>query len=111
MKLFFVLVIRFYWHIIPVQKRRSCIYSISCSKHVMNTLQEQGFLAGFKQFIYRYKNCKGGYTIKSIDDSLILFTAKNHTIKRNDINPSIVKIFNESRKINLLSALNNSEKK
>ncbi|SHL27752.1 membrane protein insertion efficiency factor YidD [Chryseobacterium polytrichastri] len=60
MKNLLILLIKIYWFCIPAQKRRKCIFRISCSKHVYEKTVHQGFIAGLKAFKYRFQNCRSG---------------------------------------------------
>ena len=60
MKHLLLLVIRLYWQIIPVYKRNTCLFSVSCSHHVFNTATKKGFKAGLTAFWFRFKNCRRG---------------------------------------------------
>jgi len=63
-----ITVIGLYWYLIPVQRRRTCIFVESCSCHVYNVIKDSGFLAGVKSFIRRYKQCRPGYTFFQTPD-------------------------------------------
>ncbi|MET3537031.1 membrane protein insertion efficiency factor YidD [Chryseobacterium limigenitum] len=60
MKHILILLIRTYWIIIPAQKRRKCIFRISCSKYVYEKTINEGFIPGLKAFKYRFQNCRSG---------------------------------------------------
>ena len=85
----FLLLIKLYWKIIPPSNRNVCIFSESCSKYVFRKITEDGFLNGCKAFIYRYKNCRGGYVIERTSENdikLKLVTGKyldKHEINKN----------------------------
>jgi len=61
MRWLILLIIRMYWSIIPSNRRRQCIFKTSCSHYVYNETSDKGVLGGLKAFIYRYRNCRGGY--------------------------------------------------
>lgn len=56
-----ILLIRFYWAIVPESKRRRCIFRTSCSRHVYHTTKTLGFLKGLIALRYRYLNCRSGF--------------------------------------------------
>lgn len=60
MKNLLVLLIKIYWFFTPPQKRRRCIFRISCSKYVYEKATTGGFIAGVKAFKYRFQNCRSG---------------------------------------------------
>lgn len=63
MKHFILFIIRLYWISIPQSKRRKCIFKKSCSNHVFEVTQKEGFVKGLKAFQFRYKNCRGNFQI------------------------------------------------
>ena len=63
MRYILLLMIRVYWRTIPSEKRKKCIFRISCSKHVYRETESFGFNAGIKALKYRFNNCKQGYEI------------------------------------------------
>ncbi|WP_419494380.1 membrane protein insertion efficiency factor YidD [Chryseobacterium bernardetii] len=60
MKNLLILLIKIYWLVIPPEKRRKCIFRTSCSKHVYETITNEGFISGLYALIYRFKNCRSG---------------------------------------------------
>ncbi|TDP02279.1 membrane protein insertion efficiency factor YidD [Flavobacterium sp. 245] len=63
MKYFILLIIRLYWILIPQSNRRKCIFKKSCSNYVFEITQKEGFIKGLKGFQFRYKNCRGNFSI------------------------------------------------
>lgn len=63
MKYLLLFVIQIYWKFIPLSKRRKCIFNKSCSNHVFEVTQNEGFFKGLKAFQFRYKNCRGNFEI------------------------------------------------
>lgn len=57
------LIIKFYWLIIPVEKRNECIFKESCSRYVFSTTNSYGILSGLRALRFRYKNCRSGFEI------------------------------------------------
>lgn len=63
MKHVILFAIKMYWKVLPQSKRRKCIFKKSCSTYVFETTQKEGFVKGLKAFQFRYKNCRGNFTI------------------------------------------------
>jgi len=63
MKHLILLAIKMYWSCIPASKRKKCIFKKSCSNYVFEITQKEGFINGLKAFRFRYKNCRGNFTI------------------------------------------------
>ncbi|MES3016773.1 MAG: membrane protein insertion efficiency factor YidD [Bacteroidota bacterium] len=53
--------IKLYWKLIPVSKRRKCIFHVSCSNFVFDETNCKGTIAGIKALIYRYRTCRSGH--------------------------------------------------
>ena len=100
MKKLFILVIHIYWCLIPKEKRRSCIFSVSCSNYVVQKLKLEGTISGLKAFLFRFKNCQKGFKIKLEGDQFLFYTVKNTSVNQNDVHPSIVKAFYDSNNFN-----------
>ncbi len=84
-----IFAIRFYWWSIPAANRKRCLFKESCSKAVYKESQ-QSFKFGFKMLLFRYRNCRPGYTIVTHNGQLDLITAKGTRLDQNEINPSII---------------------
>ena len=63
MKWAILLVIKAYWKLIPIRKRRSCLFKESCSQFVYRNTIEHGFMFGLHCFFRRRKQCRPGYEI------------------------------------------------
>ncbi|MFH7017600.1 membrane protein insertion efficiency factor YidD [Flavobacterium sp. FlaQc-47] len=63
MKYLILFSIQLYWKFIPASKRKRCIFKKSCSNHVFETTQKEGFIKGLQAFQFRYKNCRGNFQI------------------------------------------------
>jgi len=55
--------IRMYWNLVPVYKRGPCLFKKTCSHHIYDQTVAYGFIAGTKAFLFRYKNCRGGFSL------------------------------------------------
>lgn len=61
MKWLLLVLIHTYWRLIPTERRRQCLFAKSCSRHVFDTAQEQGGLAGLSELWSRTRKCRPGY--------------------------------------------------
>ena len=102
MRWFFILLIKAYWYLIPPEKRKSCIFSHSCSNYVMSAFKQEGVLSGLKAFSFRYNNCRKGYKIKLEGDQFVFLTVKNQRIEKKDVKPSIIDAFFVNKDILLM---------
>jgi putative component of membrane protein insertase Oxa1/YidC/SpoIIIJ protein YidD len=87
MKIILLSIIRIYWAVFPKDKRRKCIFKLSCSKHVYQVTKKEGLLEGFNALKYRYKNCRNGYHIfeNHIDGSKMMILPNGQLLQENEI--------------------------
>ncbi|MCK8480919.1 membrane protein insertion efficiency factor YidD [Flavihalobacter algicola] len=80
-----LIIIKAYWYLIPAKNRARCIFRESCSNHVFNKTKIEGFASGLKALRFRYKNCRPGYHLMTVNNETILVTVNNETILEKDI--------------------------
>lgn len=87
MKYIILLIIRMYWILIPQSKRRKCIFKKSCSNYVFETTQKEGFIKGLQAFQFRFKNCRGNFSIfrNPIDNKIQMLLPSQIIIEREEI--------------------------
>jgi hypothetical protein len=71
----------------------------------MSKLKEEGVIAGIRAFLFRYKNCRGGYQLVEKDNEIYLLTVKGQLIEKADINDSIVEQYCEIKRFCSLNNL------
>ena len=88
-----ILLIQFYWAVVPESKRRKCIFRISCSRHVYHTVKTQGFHKGLLAFRYRYMNCRSGFHIfeHPIDDRKAMILPGGDILTEEEISERFIK--------------------
>lgn len=76
-----------YWNCITPSKRKKCIFKKSCSNHVFEVTQKEGFVNGLKAFRFRYKNCRGNFQIfkNPINDRIQMILPSQIIIEREEI--------------------------
>jgi putative component of membrane protein insertase Oxa1/YidC/SpoIIIJ protein YidD len=94
MKYFILLVIRMYWMLIPQSNRRKCIFKKSCSNYVFEITQKEGFIKGVKAFQFRYKNCRGNFSIfkNPINHKIQMILPSQIIIEREEIADRLINI-------------------
>ncbi|MFD0749192.1 membrane protein insertion efficiency factor YidD [Mucilaginibacter calamicampi] len=87
MKQALLLLIRFYWRIVPAGERRPCIFRTSCSLHVFQVTQAEGWLNGIRAFSFRLRNCRAGFEIfhHPVNDSKQMILPNGQLIGAEDI--------------------------
>ena len=87
MKIFILLIIRLYWILIPQSKRRKCIFKKSCSNYVFEITQNEGFIKGLKAFQFRYKKCRGNFSIfkNPINNEILMILPSQLIIDKEEI--------------------------
>lgn len=91
-----------YWRKVSASKRRVCIHKVSCSNAVYDSLSNYGFWVGIKTYLQRRKTCNEGYSINKIDEKIVIKTKAGYLLQENEINPIIVKEFNNSTFVNMM---------
>lgn len=91
MKLLLLIIIRFYWLIIPEQRRRSCLFKESCSNYVYNKTNTIGFIAGIKAIKKRFHQCRPGYRIiKNENNTWTLYLKDGSILLEDNISPLLL---------------------
>lgn len=84
MKYILLFLIRVYWNL-PILRQRTCIFKISCSKHVYIVTKQHGGIRGVKEFINRWRQCRPGYVIVTLANDLQMVVLANSTlVQRSD---------------------------
>lgn len=90
MKWTFLLLIKLYWKIIPENKRRNCLFKVTCSRLVYQETIDKGFRGGFSSLLSRFKKCRSGYTLYTSNHGLEMKLADGSIIKEDEISPNIL---------------------
>ena len=90
MKYLLTIIIRIYWKYIPENKRRICLFNVSCSNYVYKKANEEGLISGIKALNYRIKNCNPNYYIVENNGKRFLISSLNKTFSEEEINQSIL---------------------
>ena len=98
MKHFLLFFIKLYWLFIPADKRLTCIYHKSCSRHVYDITSEKGLLVGLKALSARIKTCRPNHEIIYLDkENTLLIKLSNGTIlQQNEISENIVSAYTDT---------------
>lgn len=96
MKFFLISIIRLYWLLLPVTKRKKCLFDETCSNHVYRITCENGGLRGLQALIRRYKQCRSGYTIYKDEKTgaYSLYLKDGTVINEADISISLMPPYN-----------------
>jgi len=89
LKYILLIPIKMYWAFIPASKRNTCLFNVSCSNHVFNITAGKGLLKGIKALIHRYKNCRPGYQIMTIDDETYMISANHEMFPLSQLRQSL----------------------
>lgn len=89
-----ILIIRLYWAIFPENKRRKCIFRISCSQHVYRTTKTEGLYEGLIALRYRFLNCRAGFHIfeNPVDGSNMMVLPNLQVLKEDEISERLISI-------------------
>jgi len=90
MKWFLIVIIKFYWIIIPEKNKRTCLFKETCSHYVYRHTNEYGFFKGMKAMIERMKKCRKGYQVYTGKDGFEMKLADGSIIYEEEISPIIL---------------------
>ena len=95
MKYLLLFSIWLYWKAVPTNKRRKCLFKVSCSNYVYKKTRNEGFVSGLRALRFRIQNCNSNYIIIEVDGENLLISRTNEIFKENVINKSVLKSFNQ----------------
>jgi uncharacterized protein len=58
-----LLIIRLYWRLVPAERRKACLFRVSCSRYVYGVTVRSGGLAGLRALRARHRTCRPGYRV------------------------------------------------
>lgn len=91
MKWFLIAIIKFYWIIVPENKKRTCLFKETCSRHVYRHTVEHGFFKGIKALVQRVRKCRRGYHLYIGENGFEMRLADGSIICEEEISPIILK--------------------
>lgn len=99
MKILLLLIIKLYWFVFPKDKRRKCIFKISCSRYVYQKTKEDGLIEGLLALKYRFLTCRGGYHIYEhpVTNCKMMLLSNFQIISESEISERIIKISNKTK--------------
>ena len=63
MKYTILFIVQLYWLFKSKNRKAKCIFKKSCSIYVYEKAKEEGFILWIEAFLFRYKNCRGGFEV------------------------------------------------
>lgn len=98
MKHFLLSFIKLYWFFIPLDKRRTCLFHKSCSRHVYDITSEKGLFLGLKALMTRIKTCRPNHEVIYLDKekTLLIKLSDGTILQQNEISENIVSIYTET---------------
>jgi len=93
MKQLLLAIIRMYGNKVPVYKRVPSLFKKPCSHHIYDQTAAYGFIAGIKAFLFRYKNCRGGFSRfkNPITGKIQMLLRSNKIIGEDEIAPRFLR--------------------
>ena len=103
MKWLFLLVIKLYWALVPVKKRRGCLFKETCSQYVFRHTSEGGFNKGASALKQRLRKCKKGYQLYSGAKGFEMELADGSVIQEDEISPRLLEpIYKHVKKLDII---------
>jgi putative component of membrane protein insertase Oxa1/YidC/SpoIIIJ protein YidD len=93
MKILLIFAIHLYWSIRPEHRRRCCLFSESCSRHVFNVTTHSGLLAGLKALAWRFRVCRAGYRVVSSETGMSVILIDGTILSKDEISSSTLAPF------------------
>ncbi|MCJ7759310.1 MAG: membrane protein insertion efficiency factor YidD [Gillisia sp.] len=93
MKQLLLAIIRMYWNMVPIYKRGPCLFKKTCSHYIYDQTVAHGFIAGIKAFLFRYLNCRGGFSLfkNPLTGETQMVLRSNKIIGENEIAPRFLR--------------------
>jgi len=93
MKALFLLIIRSYWALIPKEKRRPCIFNVTCSQYVYSKTSQGGLYEGLRALLYRFVNCRAGFQVflHPTENTTQMILRNGQIIPENEISKRFIK--------------------
>jgi putative component of membrane protein insertase Oxa1/YidC/SpoIIIJ protein YidD len=73
-----------------VPRTRSCLFAVSCSRHVEQETRRRGFRAGVRAMRSRFAACRPGYTFEYDDESWWLIGVEGTAVASANLSPALV---------------------
>ena len=92
MRLLLLGMIRAYWRLIPPQRRRTCLFAKSCSRHVYDITSADGGKAGLRALRDRLRSCRPGFRLLRLrdhDGALLLSLADGRVVRLEELSDSV----------------------
>lgn len=83
-------IIKFYWFIIPENKRRHCLFKETCSKHIYRSVIEKGIMSGILACIKRVKKCRNGYVLYLGNSGFEMKLVDGTILNEDEISPNLL---------------------
>ncbi|RMG25822.1 MAG: membrane protein insertion efficiency factor YidD [Bacteroidetes bacterium] len=92
MKWVLLFAIKCYWCVIPPRHRRSCLFSLSCSRYVYAEARRHGLLAGLRACWFRFRSCRPGYVLLiTPDQQQHVRLANGHILPASQLNEAALR--------------------
>lgn len=91
MKFILLAIIRTYWRWVPEHRRRRCLFSESCSRHVYRVTSYHGLGRGLGALAARWRECRPGASPTWAEDgTLTLRLATGRVVLPDEIAPDVL---------------------
>lgn len=84
--------IRAYWRLVPPQRRRTCLFAKSCSRHVYDLTSQEGAAAGLRGLRDRFSACRSGYALLALrdeDGGALVRLADGRVVRLDDMSQTV----------------------
>jgi hypothetical protein len=99
MKILLLFLIKCYWKLIPLERRKLCLFSESCSKYVFRVTNERGIIQGLKALKFRVKKCNPNYIIIKVNNNFKLIFNDGSELNNKEISPFLLPPYSLNQKL------------
>ncbi|WP_299243783.1 membrane protein insertion efficiency factor YidD [uncultured Aquimarina sp.] len=89
MKNLLLVIIRSYWILIPMSKRKKCVFKKSCSHYVYDITKQKGLFQGIRALKFRFQHCRSGYHILEMNKTKLFISANHKVFNQEEIKDRI----------------------
>ena len=79
-----------YRFLIPERLRRRCLFRVSCSRYVEETLRSDGLIAGLRALAGRARRCRPGYRLGADGERLHIVLADGSHAAEAELSPHVL---------------------
>lgn len=101
MKLLLIILIRFYWLVVPEKLKRVCLFKESCSNYVYRITLADGFFEGLNGLRKRMRQCSSEYRLYTSKNGFEVLLSDRTIVNQEEISPELIEPYISGCKISI----------